>query len=156
MKKTLLLISALLLLTPSVLRAEDKPVLTTTITVGERPFWKKALRVAARVATLGVVQAATDTIKQGEAFSLAFDHNGVDTTFYEERINTQLTQSLPVAMLSNGSAMFPHPGGLAKGSYTFTVTAVGPGGTGVSAPFGLSVTAGNPAAPGQIRIIKGQ
>lgn len=107
------------------------------------------------VAMLVGFAQVTDTVKQGDPFSVAFDHDGIDTDQYELRVNTQLTQTIPVTALVNGTAAFPFPVGLPKGSYTFTVTAVGPGGTGVSGSLALSVTAGNPAAPGQIRIIKG-
>lgn len=156
--RAVLCLAVMVLAMPATAAAQDqvkpaKDVLQQTIEVG-RPWWKKLVRGTARVVTLGAVQAA-DTLKQGQPFDLAWDHNGLDTDGYQVFINTALSATVGVAALVNGTAKQAYPSGLTKGTYTFVVKAYGPGGEGVSAPLTASVTAGNPSAPGQVRIIKG-
>lgn len=158
--RSALLVLAIALLPSAALAAEKtettstRTIVTTTLRVGERPRWRKIVRGAARVATLGMVQAASDTIKANQPFALAWNHDGLDTDGYNVYINTALSASVPVSRLVNGTASTGYSTGLPKGTYTFEVEAFGPGGTGKSAPFVLSSTAGNPSAPGQIKIIK--
>jgi len=162
-KKTTLILAAIVgillgITVANTFAQESRPntkILSTTIEIGERPLWRKILRGAARVVTLGMVQAATDTLKQGQPFSFAFDHNGIDTDGYQIFINTAAVATIPVTALVNGTVTHPFPQGLQKGTYVFTATAFGPGGDSAqSLPLNLSVTAGNPSAPGQGRIIK--
>jgi hypothetical protein len=129
----------------------QETVLQKTVEVKDAPgFWRKALNFA----TLGVMQATADSVKANQPFALAWDHDGIDTDSYAVLANTQQVASVPVSALANGTAQYSFTSGLAKGSYTFTVKAMGPGGEGLSSPLSLSVTAGNPSNPRNPRIIK--
>lgn len=136
----------------------EAPVVhTQTVQVVDkaRPFWKKLFRGTARVATLGAVQAATETIKQNTPFHLAFNHDGIDTDGYTIYLNTAVSATKSITDLVNGTVTHFYSTGLTKGSYTFIVRAFGEGGSSAdSLPLTASVTAGNPSAPGQVRIIK--
>lgn len=156
MKKLMLGLMLGMSLLASPVAAEDKTLSTTKFEVTEngRPLWKKLLRGTARVVTLGAVQAAADAIKANTAFFLVADHDGVDTSAYEAYVNSQLREIKPASALANGTIQFAFSTGLPKGSYTMVIKALGEGGEGVSDPLSLSVTAGNPSAPGKPRIIK--
>jgi hypothetical protein len=160
LKKTGLVLCALLLAGASIVGAKSadhstaSPILTQNITIGEASILSRVWHSATHFATLGFVQTSTTAIKQGEPFDVLFDHDGVDTTQYDLMVNTQLVASIPVASLLNGTGKFPFNAGMTKGTYTFVVVAVGPGGTGTSLPLTQSITAGNPSAPGQVRTIK--
>lgn len=138
---------------PSVAAATSNTVLSQTITIGNRPLWKKIVRGTARAVTLGTVQAAV-TLKQNEPFSLAFDHDGLDTDYYNVYVNTALRETMNTSRLVNGTASSAFPQGLPKGTYNFQVKAFGPGGEGASEVLTQGVTAGNPSNPGKPRIVK--
>ena len=135
--------------------AATSNALTRTITIGDRPLWRKVVRGIARVATLGVVQASSDSIRKDTPFSVEANHDGIDTSSYNILLNTALQGAQPFSALVNGIVSFNFPTGLPKGSYMVIVKALGPGGETSSPSLALSVTAGNPSAPGQPRIIKG-
>lgn len=136
-------------------QAKTPDVLVAKVNVGPRPWWKKAARGLARGVTFGAVQAAADSVKQNTFFAVQADHDGVDTDVYEIYVNTQLRESKVAASLVNGTISFTFATGLPKGSYQLIIKARGEGGEGVSDPFSLSSTAGNPAAPRNVRVVKG-
>lgn len=146
-------LSAVATATVPVSAQATQEISSITVSVGDpQPSFKRKL---ARVLSFGIVaaapQATADSIRRDTPFDVAADHDGVDTDAYEIRVNTALMGTLPVTALTNGTVMFPFNQGLPRGTYTITVTAVGPGGTGVSDPLSLSVTAGNPSNPRNIR-----
>jgi hypothetical protein len=150
-----ILIAIALVLTSTVISAESTSLIAVqTIEVGERPLWREVVRGTARVVTMGAVQAAADTIKQAQPFSFAFDHDGLDTDVYQVFVNGAAIATIPVSQLVNGSYSHAFPQGLPKGTYVLTAKAFGPGGEGASDPLSLSVTAGNPSAPRNPRIVK--
>ena len=98
---------------------------------------------------------ATDTIQQNKPFTVAADHDGVDTTTYNLYQNGVKVQIKDVSALVAGTIAFDrYVAGLAKGTYVFYVEAVGPGGVTASDTLTLTVTPGPPKKP-VIRIIKG-
>lgn len=109
--------------------------------------------------TLTVTDAQTttvsDAIKVNTAFSLAWDHDGVDTDGYQVYVNGTAQYTLPVSALVSGTASVKFPVGLPKGTYVFEIHAYNSLGEGVSVPLSLSVTQGNPTNPKNPRIIKG-
>lgn len=101
-------------------------------------------------------QASADAVKSHQFFVFAVDHDGVDTDSYVLVVNSAVHTVLSSgSALVNGTVKVEFPTGLPKGTYSFVMKAVGPGGEGVSDPLSLSVTAGNPSNPRNPRIIKG-
>lgn len=138
-----------------------KEIKTTKISVGEKSAMAKLGNGIARIATLGMYQPA-EGLKANAPFALAFDHDGYETTSYQIFLNGVLHTTLPVTALvlqtgvtpPTGTVTLQFPQGLAKGSYTFLIKAVGPGGEASAAPLAQVVTPGNPNAPRNPRIIK--
>lgn len=136
-------------------QAQNTTIAQTQVNVtdtGKPSFWGRVGRIAARVGTLGMVQAAADSIRRDTPFTMVADHDGIDTSAYNLKVNTQLAATLPVTALANGTIRFPFPQGLPRGSYTLIIEATGEGGTTPSSPLSLTVTAGNPNAPRNPRI----
>jgi hypothetical protein len=100
-------------------------------------------------------QDTTDTIKQFTKFSVAADHDGANTDGYRLYLNGAVWQVLPVSALVGGTITFSQFGnGIVKGVYVFYVEAYNAEGVAVSYTLTLTVTTGNPTAPGKPRIIK--
>ena len=137
------------------LPVQETTIMSATLKVGDRPLWRKILRGVARGVTLGAVQAASDSIKKDQPFHVEANHDGIDTDSYTLFLNTAASSTVPVTVLSNGIVAFPRfNNGLPKGTYQIVVRATGQGGSTDSPNLALTVTAGNPSAPGQPRIIK--
>jgi hypothetical protein len=97
----------------------------------------------------------SDTIKQNTAFTVAADHDGIDTDEYRLYQNGVRVQTKAVSNLLVGTIAFDrYVAGLPKGTYVFYVEAVGPGGAGVSTTLTLTVTPGNPKPPTNLRLIR--
>ena len=136
---------------PVLAQAQERTVVASgTIKVGDRPLWRKI----ANFVTLGMVQATADTVKAKQPFDFLFDHDGIDTDGYTLYINTAQFTTVPVSQLTNGTITIAFPNGMPKGTYNFVAEAFGPGGVGTGSPLTLDVTAGNPSAPRNPRIIK--
>ena len=101
------------------------------------------------------MQPATDSIKKDTPFKVGCTHDGIDTDVYTLYLNTSPAQQLPRSSLLNGEIQFPFPSGLPKGTYAIECEASNAFGSTKSGVLTLTVTAGNPSAPGQPRIIRG-
>lgn len=102
---------------------------------------------------LPALAAAQDvTVPANTPVTLAWDHDGVDTTGYRISNNGQPAGEVPITALANGSASFTFGNGLTAGQHVITVVAFN--GTGVSEPGTLVVSAGGavPTRPGNLRI----
>ncbi|SRR6266540_2441319 len=102
-----------------------------------------------------VFAQTSDSIKQNTAFTVAADHDGIDTTEYHLYQNGALVQTKAVSNLVLGTIAFDrYLAGLPKGTYVFYVEAFGPGGAASSVTLTLTVTPGNPKPPTNLRIIR--
>jgi hypothetical protein len=91
-------------------------------------------------------QLASNEVYANTTFTLAADHDGLNTTEYRLLRNGVVVATQPRSALVGTTIRFSQPG-LAVGSYVYRVDAVGDGGTGSSANFTVVVRA-VPAAPG--------
>jgi len=119
------------------------------------------LIVGAVVAVVGVASLApaqgTVIPPNSTTSRVQFTHDGLDTTLYR-----LCAQPIPTGTVNCKDVGKPAPGlidvllqPLPTGTYTLTVLAIGPGGTGTSAPLAFQVVPGAPAAPTGLRIIGG-
>lgn len=99
-------------------------------------------------------QAQTaNTVKQGKAFQLAADVDGVNTTFYRLYRGGTVVDSKPVTGAVAGVVTFDVAGTLAPGAYTYELAAFGPGGESKSAPLVVTVEALPPTQPKNFRFV---
>ena len=103
------------------------------------------------------------SVTQGEAFTFAVDHDGLNVTSYNLYVNSALVGSLTTAPVA-GTVSFIFPGsstvGTTPGTYTLEATAVGPNGESPKSPsvqvliVAATPTPTLPVAPSNPRIIK--
>ena len=103
-------------------------------------------------------------VQSRQAFSAAANHipdmvDG-DTTGYRLKVNGTVTQTLALSALANvnpttgeGTITFPVTAGLAKGTYTLTIEAYGPGGAAEAVALTVVATPGKPKVPTNLRVI---
>ena len=97
-------------------------------------------------------QEPVPEVGAGAAFSIAFEHDAVDTTGYRIKIDdVQVGPNVPLTALQDGTATIEIPG-VAAGTRVLTVEAFGPGGVG-SASLKFFAKPAAPSAPLNLRII---
>ena len=116
-----------------------------------------ALAALCLLGASGIASAQT-SVTVGQAFTVSANHDGVGTTSYQVAVTgpQPYTATLPVSALTGGTISFAIPARSTVGSYTVTVSAIGPGGTGSSGPVGFTVVAAlavPPTRPAGVRII---
>jgi hypothetical protein len=94
------------------------------------------------------------SIQTNKPFQAQADHDGIDTDSYRLYVNGQLIATLPVANLTGGVISFSLSG-LAKGTYTLFIEAVGEGGVTASDTLTVVATPGKPKKPMAMRIVTG-
>ena len=111
--------------------------------------------VLALLPSIASAQLASNEVYANTAFKIGADHDGVNTTSYTLKRNGAQVATAPVSARVGGSIVFDQPG-LAVGSYTYVVEAVGDGGTTPSAPYVVvvKVLPTAPSAPNGIRIVR--
>jgi hypothetical protein len=156
--KKLILVLALALTLPAIAHAEAKETAVATkkfdvTESGKRPLWRKILRGSARVATMGIVQAAPEVVQVNKPFSLQFDHDAIDTDGYRLKINGSIYRNVTVTQAwSAGVGKFVDVVLATKGSYTLVATAYNElFESDPSNALALSAQPGKPKAPATLR-----
>lgn len=111
--------------------------------------------VLALLPSIASAQLASNEVYANTAFQIAANHDGVNTTEYRLTRNGAAVGTQPRSALAGGVIAFNQPG-LAVGSYTFVVTAVGDGGSTPSDPYVVVVVVvpSAPAKPSQLRVVR--
>ena len=98
---------------------------------------------------------AAETVAAGQPFSVAADHDGIETTSYKLYVNGVAVDTKDVTQLQSGVITFARPAAQA-GTYVFYIEAIGPGGAQASSTLTVTVqppTPGKPGAPRNLRVI---
>lgn len=153
MKKLVLLFALLVSVTACAKKAPVATPLSAPVTAADGAPEKK---LVARALAVDVTQ-----VQANKPFTIAWDHDGVDTDYYTFEVKTAagvvlLNSGVPISNLVNGTASFT-VGSLAKGDYLITVYAANDFFTSdPSVPLSVKVTPGKPKAPTNVRKVDGQ
>src|SRR3990167_2149710 len=150
--------------TPSIMRSRSVMLaLNMVLRVGATRYHTRRITMRAMqvlgacvlmtVLSGGAMQAQT-VPNVGQAFTLQFDHDGLNTTFYRLSIDGAVVggDRLKAAVLTGTVGTIP-VAGLTAGTHTLIVSAHNTSASTASAPLGVTPTLPPPTAPSNLRIV---